>query len=99
MHRIEAEHHAGLADDVDELLEDVGDAVVPHRHAEQVLVGGREAFESPSSFLPRDSLLTCGSLAGEDRHLGASCAGTECWKAAVPKVEGIDLDLWASVAQ
>src|SRR5215469_6450982 len=28
--RVEAEEHAGLADDVDELLQDVGDAVVPH---------------------------------------------------------------------
>src|SRR5579883_2241323 len=31
---LEAEDHAGLADHVDELLEDAGDAGVPHRHAE-----------------------------------------------------------------
>src|SRR5262249_32647097 len=34
--RVEAEHHSWLTDHVDELLEYVGDAVVPHRHAEQV---------------------------------------------------------------
>ncbi len=42
---VEAEDHAGLADDVDELLEDVGHRCVPHRHGEQVVVRGVEALE------------------------------------------------------
>src|SRR5215467_7198736 len=55
--RVEAEDHAGLADDVDELLQDVGDAVVPHRDAEQVVVGGSEPAECALGGLPRDSLI------------------------------------------
>src|SRR6476620_9611194 len=44
---IESEDQAGLTDDVDELLEDVRNTVIPHRHAEEVVVGRREPLEGP----------------------------------------------------
>src|SRR5690606_34178093 len=50
---IEGEHPAGLGHDVDELLEDVRDAGVPHRDAEQVAVVGVEAVEDPPGGPPR----------------------------------------------
>jgi len=88
---VEAEHHARLGDDVDELLEDVRNARVPHRHAEQVLVGSGEPAERPLRLVPGGGLRTSRSGSGEDRHLRAGCGRPERGQRAVPQVERVDL--------
>ncbi len=90
---VEGEDGARLADHVDELLEDVGDAVVPHRHAEEVEVRGGEAFERESAAMPGRLLGADRCLAGEDPHLRAGTVGAERGERAVPEVPGPDLDV------
>src|SRR6201991_2983269 len=87
---IESEDHAGLGDDIDELLEDVGDARVPHRHAEQVGVGGGEPGESALRLVPGAALLALGLRAGEHRHLGGRRGRPELGQRPVPQVPGVD---------
>jgi hypothetical protein len=91
--RVEVEQHAALADRVDEVLEDPGNAVVPHRYGEQVLVRGGEAGEDALDIGPGLGGGADRIPAGERVHLGLDTASVVARQAAVPQVEGVDLDV------
>src|SRR5690606_37978405 len=78
--------HSWLADHVNELLEDVRHAGVPHWHAEQVAVGGVEALEGLYDGAPGGRLLIVESCTAKDGHLGVRSRWTELRKRAVPQV-------------
>ena len=88
--RVEAEHHARLADRVDQVLEHPRDAVVPHRDREQVLVGGLDAREDLLDLRPRVGGLAARLLAGEDVHLRRDAAPAVDGQLLVPQVKTVD---------
>jgi hypothetical protein len=75
------------------VFEDPGNAVVPHRHGEQVLVGGREAGKDALDIGPRLGGSTDGILTRERVHLGLDTAPVVARQAAVPQIEGGHLDV------
>ena len=85
--RVEAEDQAGLADDVDELLEDVRHAGVPHRHAEQV-AGRRRRSGRTCRARRRQAAASspCGSAPANTAILRAAAARAERGQRAVPQV-------------
>jgi hypothetical protein len=90
---IESEDQAGLTDDIDELLEDVWNTVIPHWHAEEVVVGRRETLERPVHCRPGRGLLSGRLLSREDRHFRACGSRSERRKRAVPQIPVLDRDI------
>jgi len=75
------------------VFEDPGNAVVPHRNGEQVLVCGHEAGEDALDVGPRLGGSTDRILTGERVHLGLDAAPVVARQAAIPQVEGVHLDV------
>ena len=90
---------AGQGHDVDVVLQPVGQAEVPHRQAEHVLVGRVELLREAHGALPVQPLFVGGGLRAQHRELGIDHGGVEGRQVERPDVEGADLGRGVALAQ
>src|SRR5258707_1024753 len=85
--------------EIDVLLEPVGDSRVPHRGGDEIAVSGDEAVSDGEDFVPCSALRLGVLLAGEDGHLRCCLVAIECGQVGVPQFEGVDFKVRVDAAQ